>query len=99
MNSHRKGTPSARFTTYIDFEEINDGLTTVGETVPLILSILANIWTLTRGTSAHHVPGLSRLLSYPTMFCVYTLTAMITTVIAFVAFIYIEYRRFQALEW
>ncbi|XP_045115800.1 myotubularin-related protein 10-B-like isoform X6 [Portunus trituberculatus] len=35
MNSHRKGTPSARFTTYIDFEEINDGLTTVGETVPL----------------------------------------------------------------
>ncbi|KAK8390775.1 hypothetical protein O3P69_010467 [Scylla paramamosain] len=35
MNSHRKSTPSARFTTYIDFEEINNGLTTVGETVSL----------------------------------------------------------------
>lgn len=53
----------------------------------------------TPGTITHHVPGLSRLLSSPTMFCVYTLTAMITTAIAFVAFVYIEYKRFQALEW
>lgn len=35
MHSHRKSTPSARFTTYIDFEEINNGLTPVGEAVSL----------------------------------------------------------------